>query len=125
MVYVLVEARRNFDKSIAERIWALLSRLYTTNPTLLEIMEDRRKSYAVELMLVAWKTCETYCALQKPAFLVDLETKLTGTTDGAASSKRKLDEAGAHDSTPAKKQHHAGIFNIPDLPHGKYNFEPA
>ncbi|MCJ1284842.1 hypothetical protein MMC26_004179 [Xylographa opegraphella] len=118
LVYVLIEAHRRFDTPRAEKLWELLSDVYAADPSLLELQEDRRKSYVVELMTVAWKAREnflaerqqhpqnTYRPPQKPAFLVDLENRLlnyieAGKSEG--SSKRKLDEAETLGSTPAKK----------------------
>ncbi len=118
MVYVLIEARRQFDTSKAERIWLVLSDVYAANPSLSELLEDRRKPYAVELMIVAWRARETflferqqrqldtYRPSQKPAFLVDLENRLlkyfeAGNPGGP--SKRKLGEAETLDPMPAKK----------------------
>lgn len=39
----------------AQRIWDLLSDLYTWNKSLLELSEDRRKLHAAELITNAWK----------------------------------------------------------------------
>jgi len=39
----------------AQRIWDLLSDLYTYNKNLLELSEDRRKLHAAELIINAWK----------------------------------------------------------------------
>lgn len=39
----------------AQRIWDLLSDLYTYNKPLLELSEDRRKLHAAELITNAWK----------------------------------------------------------------------
>ncbi|MCJ1379801.1 hypothetical protein MMC17_002904 [Xylographa soralifera] len=118
LIYVLVEARRQFDTPEAERIWALLSDVYTANSSLSELQEDRRKSYVVELMIVAWRAREnflverqqhqlgTYRPPQKPAFLVDLENRLlkyieAGKPEGP--TKRKLGEVETRDPTPIKK----------------------
>ena len=39
----------------AQRIWDLLSDLYTYNKDLLDLSEDRRKLHAAELIINAWK----------------------------------------------------------------------
>ena len=118
MVYVLIEARRQFDTPRAEELWELLSNVYAADSGLLELQEDRRKSYVVELMTVAWKAREKFLVErqqhqqnifgppQKPAFLIDLENRLLKYNEAGKleePNKRKLDEAEMLDSTPAKK----------------------
>ena len=131
VVYVLIEARRQSDTPRADRIWLLLSDIYTANPSLSEMLEDRRKAYAVELMIVAWRARENFLferqqrqqdisrLPQKPAFLDDLENRLLkymgpGRSEGA--SKRRLGEADTLGSTPAKKAVPAGGSQAHNLP---------
>lgn len=131
VVYVLIEARRQFDTPRADRIWGLLSDIYAANPSLRELQEDRRRSHAVELLLVAWRARENflferqqrqqdmYRPVQKPAFLDDLENRLltfieAGRPEGP--SKRKLGEAETSNSTPAKKPVPAAGIQASDLP---------
>ena len=127
VVYVLIEARRQFDKPKAEAIWALLSEVYGANPTLSDLAEDRRKSYASELMTAAWKAREnvlrgpqrdTHNAPQKPAFLMNLESKLNQVTETGnieRPSKRKLEET-APNSAVTKKIVPATGLHMPNLP---------
>ncbi|MCJ1313113.1 hypothetical protein MMC25_006790 [Agyrium rufum] len=118
MVYVLTEARRKYDTPKAERIWAVLADVYASNPSLSDLSDDRRKAYAVELMTVAWRAREgflldrpkrqpnTYHASSKPAFLVDLEVKLSslvGAVNTDTTSKRMLCDVETMDATPIKK----------------------
>ncbi|KAI4223716.1 MAG: hypothetical protein L6R36_005212 [Xanthoria steineri] len=60
LVYVLIEASRQFDTPKTGRIWALLSDIYAANPGLSDLSDDRRKSYAVELMTAAWRARESF-----------------------------------------------------------------
>ena len=128
MVYVLVKARRQFDKPRVETIWSLLSEVYGANPTLSELAEDRRKSYAAELMTVAWRARDSILygpqrdtpgAPQKPAFLVNLESKLNqiieaGNIEGP--SKRKLADTATLNSAATKKAVPATGLHMPELP---------
>lgn len=127
VVYVLIEARRQFDRPKVKTIWALLSEVYGANPTLSDLAEDRRKSYAAELMIAAWRARDnmllgpqrdTHGAPQKPGFLLDLESKLSqiiGAGNTERPSKRKLDEAAAVGSTVTKKAVPPTGLHMPDL----------
>jgi hypothetical protein len=52
---VIVEVTQLKGSPKAQRIWDLLSDLYTYNKPLLELSEDRRKLHAAELIINAWK----------------------------------------------------------------------
>jgi hypothetical protein len=52
---VIVEVTQLKGSPKAQRIWDLLSDLYTYNKPLLELSEDRRKLHAAELIVNAWK----------------------------------------------------------------------
>jgi hypothetical protein len=52
---VIVEVTQLKGSPKAQRIWDLLSDLYTYNEPLLELSEDRRKLHAAELITKAWK----------------------------------------------------------------------
>jgi hypothetical protein len=52
---VIVEVTQLKGSPKAQRIWDLLSDLYTYNKPLLELSEDRRKLHAAELIIHAWK----------------------------------------------------------------------
>ena len=100
---MLLEARRQFNTRKTDRIWGLLSDLYAANYSLSELVEDRRKSYAIELMILAWRAREI---AQKPAFLVKLENRLlkyTGGINFEGPSKRHRDEVETYESTPSKR----------------------
>ncbi|KAL9109897.1 MAG: hypothetical protein Q9227_005420 [Pyrenula ochraceoflavens] len=75
---VLVEASRQHETAKTNRIWGLLSDLYSTNSTLWELSEDRRKAQAAELVITAWKARQNKLdhQLQKPDFVANLETRL-------------------------------------------------
>ncbi|KAL8968213.1 MAG: hypothetical protein Q9183_002569 [Haloplaca sp. 2 TL-2023] len=77
---VLVEASQQSDLEKSQRIWDLLSALYSINLTLSQFHEDRRISHAAELVSIAWRTCErrshTIGASPKPDFVMRLETQL-------------------------------------------------
>lgn len=74
---VLVETSQETDTDKCERIWALLSDLYGANRSLLDLAEDRRKLHAGELIVAAWRTCQSKGAvgrsLSKPSFVSELE----------------------------------------------------
>ena len=118
MVYVLFEANRLSDVPKADKIWALLSDVYTVNSSLLELDEDRRKSYAAELTLAAWKAREdfltrrqrrqpdTFRPLQRPTFIAELENKLSDFIrlgNPLGPNKRKPDQAELLDTAPTKR----------------------
>lgn len=52
---MIVEVTRLKGSPKAQRIWDLLSDLYTYNKHLIELSEDRRKLHAAELIINAWK----------------------------------------------------------------------
>ena len=128
MVFVLIEARRQFDKPKVEIIWALLSEVYGANPTLSELAEDRRKSYAAELITAAWRARDnilhgpqrdTAGAPQKPAFLVSLESKLNQITKAGnieRPTKRNLADTATLNSAATKKFVPATGLQMPELP---------
>ena len=128
MVYVLVEARRQCEKPKVETIWVLLSEVYGANTTLSELAEDRRKSYAAELMTAAWRTRDnilhgphrnTPGTPQKPAFLVSLESKLNQITEAGTierPSKRKLADTATLNSAATKKAVPPTGLHMPELP---------
>ncbi|THW78378.1 hypothetical protein D6D17_10164, partial [Aureobasidium pullulans] len=58
-ISVIVEVMQLKGSPEAQRIWDLLSDLYTYNKNLLELSEDRRKLHAAELITSAWKARQT------------------------------------------------------------------
>lgn len=52
---MIVEVTQLKGSPKAQRIWDLLSDLYTYNKNLLALSEDRRKLHAAELIIKAWK----------------------------------------------------------------------
>ena len=92
-----------------------------------DLAKDRRKSYAAELMTAAWRARdniplgpqrETHGMPQKPASLVNLETKLNqiiGDGNIERPSNRKLDEAAALPSPVTKNAVPSTGLQMPDL----------
>ncbi|KAG9950962.1 hypothetical protein KCU85_g3246, partial [Aureobasidium melanogenum] len=58
-ISVIVEVTQLKASPRAQRIWDLLSDLYTYNKNLHELSEDRRKLHAAELIVKAWKARQT------------------------------------------------------------------
>ena len=56
---MIVEVTQLKASPKAQRIWDLLSDLYTYNKNLHELSEDRRKFHAAELIVKAWKARQT------------------------------------------------------------------
>lgn len=76
---VLVEASDESDIYKAKELWDLLACVYEANANLLELLEDRRKFHAAELIVAAWNALRSRCAsqrLEQPKFLVQLEQRL-------------------------------------------------
>ncbi|KAL9616876.1 MAG: hypothetical protein Q9160_008298 [Pyrenula sp. 1 TL-2023] len=77
---VIVEASRQNDTSKTERIWALLSELYSTNPSLSQLSKDRRRSYAAGLIVNAWKARQNKLEVSEkqptPDFVTQLDAQL-------------------------------------------------
>ena len=66
------------DTSKAQRIWDLLSELYTNNLNLSQLSEDKRKFHAAELVVAAWRARQNQSSFSlKPAFVNELERRLT------------------------------------------------
>lgn len=93
---VLIEASSETDATKCQRVWTVLSDLYTINTSLLEFLEDRRRLHAAELTVAAWKSCKSKGTVNrdapKPEFVRDLEDRLTNfmarSTDAAGSQNR-------------------------------------
>ena len=115
VIFVLIEARKLYDTPKAEAIWELIDRVYSANNDLANFQSDGRKTYAAELIVAAWKaredfllSChqkspELYFPPQKPAFVADLESRLSKSSiDGQlpqGPKKRKANTAfGVSDS---------------------------
>lgn len=77
---VLVEASQQADTGKTERIWSLLSELYSTNPGLSQLSSDRRRSYAAELIVRTWKArqnkLESNQRQPTPDFVTQLDAQL-------------------------------------------------
>ena len=109
VIFVLIEARKQHDTPKAEAIWELIDRAYSANTDLANFQSDGRKIYAAELIVSAWKAreefliaChekspELYFPPHKPAFVADLESRLSkSSTDGQLPQgpmKRKANTA--------------------------------
>ncbi|KAJ9652813.1 hypothetical protein H2198_007943 [Neophaeococcomyces mojaviensis] len=87
---VLVEAAQQDDASKTQRIWDLLSDLYSTNSTLSQLADDRRKFHAAELVVAAWKARQNNPNLDqhlsKPEFVTHLETQFPECRTGLAQN---------------------------------------
>lgn len=90
---VLVEASQQNDESKTQRMWDLLSELYSTNPTLSRLAEDRRRYHAAELIVAAWKARQSRSnsnqSLPKPDFVTHLETLLPDPSIDSAQKPNK------------------------------------
>ncbi|KAI5196002.1 hypothetical protein E4T39_07980 [Aureobasidium subglaciale] len=83
-ISVIVEVMQLKGAPEAQRIWDVISDLYTYNKNLLELSEDRRKHHAAELIINAWKA--RYQAdpfAQKPSCVSVLESLLTESREEA------------------------------------------
>lgn len=75
----------------AQRIWDLLSDLYTYNKNLLELSEDRRKLHAAELITSAWKARQTADpSAYKPACVSILEPLLSDNRGDATKTQTEV-----------------------------------
>ncbi|MDI1489607.1 MAG: hypothetical protein OHK93_000804 [Ramalina farinacea] len=92
---VLVEMSHGKDSSKAQRIWDLLSDLYTANASLSELLEDRRRLHAARLVVTAWKAClnnpDTDRSLPNPDFVANLEARLSEVSTGLAPNIKAKD----------------------------------
>ena len=90
---VLVEMSQRHVSSKAQRIWDLLSGLYTSNASLSELLEDRRRLHAARLVVAAWKARQNKSDTDRtlpPDFIANLETRLSeGSTGLAPNIKAK------------------------------------
>ncbi|KAG9563687.1 hypothetical protein KCU71_g6127, partial [Aureobasidium melanogenum] len=78
-ISVIVEVAQLKGSPKAQRIWDLLSNLYTHNKNLLELSEDRRKLHAAELIINAWKARQTVTpSAPVPLCISMLEPLLSG-----------------------------------------------
>ena len=77
---LLVEASHQDDPGKVQRIWDLLSDLYSANDSLSQLSEDRRRSHAAALLVAAWKSrihkSSSEHSFQTPMFVVNLEKRL-------------------------------------------------
>ena len=89
MICLLIEARQPEAPHRPDEIWDLISRIYVSHPHLADIHGDRRKTYAAELIVAAWKEREVHLLKrhqgspvqhlppQKPKFVAELESQLS------------------------------------------------
>ena len=77
---VLMEVSRENDAEKCQRIWMVLSDLYAAKTALFELTEDRRHLHAAELLVAAWKRCQskgtTGLSYTMPEFVSSLKTRL-------------------------------------------------
>ena len=91
-MYVLVEAARGDDKERSTDLWDLLATVYEINPLLFELVEDRRKFYAAELVIAAWnywkKKFNADMEVTQPAFVSELHQRLASHTKNADAPRQ-------------------------------------
>lgn len=87
---VLVEASRIEDLPRAQEVWDLLTDVYANNKELHEVIEDRRRFHAAELVIAAWKAWQNRPnspkLIENPSFVEGLEKEL-------ARHRKKSDKA--------------------------------
>lgn len=82
MVYVITDASRRVASPEADIIWGTVGRLFSLNPELSYLSDDRRKPRAAEMVLAAWTSFENSSIERgmdrprRPDFLDDLEKLL-------------------------------------------------
>ncbi|THW13509.1 hypothetical protein D6D24_06007 [Aureobasidium pullulans] len=90
-ISVIVEVMQLKGSPEAQRIWDLLSDLYTYNKNLLELSEDRRKLHAAELITSAWKARQTADpSAYKPACVSILEPLLSDNRGDATKTQTEV-----------------------------------
>ena len=86
---VLVEASRIDDLPKAQEVWDLLTDIYANNRELHDVIEDRRRYHAAELVIAAWKAWQNkpnpQQLIEDPSFIQGLEKEL-------AKHRRKSDK---------------------------------
>jgi hypothetical protein len=88
---VIVEVTQLKGSPKAQRIWDLLSDLYTYNKPLLELSEDRRKLHAAELITNAWKVRQAADpSAYSPMCVSVLEPLLSERHVGVADSENEV-----------------------------------
>lgn len=99
---MVAQASRPHIHATVERIWNLLSEVYSTNSSLWTFEDDRRKPRAAELIIAAWKAQEARLLgatrpshnYQKPALVASLETMMLA----GGPVEVDTDDQTAHDS---------------------------
>ncbi|TIA36941.1 hypothetical protein D6C79_08191 [Aureobasidium pullulans] len=90
-ISVIVEVVQLKGSTEAQRIWDLLSDLYTYNKNLLELSEDRRKLHAAELITSAWKARQTADpSAYKPACVSILQPLLSDNRGDATKTQTEV-----------------------------------
>ncbi|THX15404.1 hypothetical protein D6D13_02061 [Aureobasidium pullulans] len=90
-ISIIVEVMQLKGSPEAQRIWDLLSDLYTYNKNLLELSEDRRKLHAAELITSAWKARHTADpSAYKPACVSILEPLLSDNRGDATKTQTEV-----------------------------------
>ena len=87
---LLVEASKVENMIKGQEIWDLLTEIYENNKELHDVIEDRRRFHAAELVVAAWKAWQkrpnSPRLAQNPHFVAGLEKEL-------ARHQRKSDKA--------------------------------
>lgn len=87
---VLVEASRIDDLPKAQEVWDLLSEVYNTNRELHDVIEDRRRYHAAELVIAAWKAWQNK---PSPLKLIENPTFVDGLEKELAKHRKKSEKA--------------------------------
>ena len=107
---VLVEASQQTDVDKCQRIWGVLTELYVVNSSLSDVGEDRRRLHAAELIVAAWKTCQSRGTVDPPPAKLEL----------VANLERKLAEYTAESTVPtnigATEESEVGDFTGMETP---------
>jgi len=107
---VLVQASHENDSDKCQRMWALLSELYATMTSLFELTEDRRRLHAADLVVAAWRTCQSKGTVGP----------LSATPDFVSSLERRLKECRTEptldDGIQDEHENGAGISGRPNNP---------
>jgi hypothetical protein len=78
VVYVVVDAWRQYKINETERIWSLIGDVYAANPILSNFDDDPRKPRIAEIIVAVWNSQvnDSNRNFEKPAVVADLETLL-------------------------------------------------
>jgi hypothetical protein len=79
------------DVNLIRSAWTLLSQLYAVADHLSDLQDDRRKSHAARSVVATWYECRQkpgLAAMEKPAFVSQLEKDLAGLESNTDTDKQ-------------------------------------